>query len=86
MDTSSSISISLGNNGKTREQIDEIVRTYLDKFPQLGMKITFEGNICRLELPGPWIDDIKSATRPGGCQFPTAAISLRMNQPRRASR
>jgi hypothetical protein len=78
-------SISLGNNGKTREQIDEIVRTYLDKFPQLGVKITFEGNICRLELPGPWIDDIKSATRPGG-GIPTAAISLRMNQPRGASR
>jgi hypothetical protein len=78
-------SISLGNNGKTREQIDEIVRTYLDKFPQLGVRITFEGNICRLELPGPWIDDMKSATRRGG-GIPTAAISLRTDRLRGASR
>jgi hypothetical protein len=78
-------SISLGGNGKTREQIPEIVKSYLDKLNQLGVKYTFEGNICRLELPGPWVDDAKSGTQRGG-GIPTAAISLRTDRPRRASR
>ena len=77
--------VSLGGIDKTPEQIDQIVKSYSDKFTQLGAKLTFEGNICRLELPGPWIDDMKSATRPGG-GVPTAAISLRTDRSRGASR
>ena len=71
--------------GTLRCHLHQIVKSYSDKFTQLGAKLTFEGNICRLELPGPWIDDMKSATRRGG-GVPTAAISLRTDRSRGALR
>jgi hypothetical protein len=70
---------SVGGIGKTAEDIKQMLPTFLDKINQLGVKYSFEGNICRLELPGPWIEDVKSATRRGG-GIPTAAISLRADR------
>jgi hypothetical protein len=84
MDYTQVDAISLGTD-RTRDLIDQLVRERAAKLDQLGVKVVFEGNICRLELPGPWIEDMKSATRRGG-GIPTANISLRTDRPKGASR
>jgi hypothetical protein len=65
-----------GNVSHSNDQIKENILQNIRKTLGENFTVVFDGDECRIELPGPWFDEASevSTTREGG--IPEATIAL----------